>query len=294
MKNGTIKVGKRGAAGGFTLIELLVVIAIIAILAAMLLPALASAKERAKRIQCVNNLHQMGLGCTVYAGDADDKFPSWGDATSNPLFKPSSTATAINNRAVNVIDLGNYIRWCVFGGGPSGTRVPQDASAMNAQGSTPENLGYLYTAKLVGDGRLLFDPSYPGNSALGSDSYTAAGFISYASPTINGSTGVRYSYQFNPEVTPGSTTTGLRLYQTTSQIKGRHTFIMDYIDSQMNTPGYFAHQSSHGWNMAFTDGSTSFSKPDAATYAKIAAGGYPANIGDLSDNILPILEADAK
>jgi hypothetical protein len=69
---------------------------------------------------------------------------------------------------------------------------------------------------------------------------------------------------------------------------------MDYIDTQMNTPGYFAHQKSKGWNMAFTDGSTQFSKPDTTTFAKIAAGGYPANIGDLSDNLLPVLEAAAR
>jgi prepilin-type N-terminal cleavage/methylation domain-containing protein len=59
----------RALTRGFTLIELLVVIAIIAILAAMLLPALSRASGSAKKAQCINNLHEMGIALIIYADD---------------------------------------------------------------------------------------------------------------------------------------------------------------------------------------------------------------------------------
>jgi prepilin-type N-terminal cleavage/methylation domain-containing protein len=90
------------AQGAFTLIELLVVIAIIGILAALLLPVLSSARERARRVRCLNNMGQIGYAMHLYASDNHDLLP---DCTiDNPAFYGSHWPWDLNTNVVTELE----------------------------------------------------------------------------------------------------------------------------------------------------------------------------------------------
>ena len=98
----------------FTLIELLVVIAIIAILAALLLPALAAAKRKAQRINCVNDLKQVGISFRLWEGDNNDRYPMAVDTVKNGALEAvysalSTTPTPAYNECVIFSCMSNEV-----------------------------------------------------------------------------------------------------------------------------------------------------------------------------------------
>jgi prepilin-type N-terminal cleavage/methylation domain-containing protein len=173
----------------FTLIELLVVIAIIAILAALLLPALAAAREKARRSACMNNLKQIGVGMESYCSDYAQYFPNWaawGQAMKANDYVNNSTPITVNhgiykdprvstNNEVYTVAAYTYsssnkgkrvnfgasakMPRTIFCGNRRATGIGLESPPAGTLTMAPVNLGWLVTSNYISDMKTFYCPS---------------------------------------------------------------------------------------------------------------------------------------
>jgi prepilin-type N-terminal cleavage/methylation domain-containing protein/prepilin-type processing-associated H-X9-DG protein len=158
-------------ANAFTLIELLVVIAIIAILAAILLPVFDQAKQRALGIQCLDNLHQVGLGLKMYCDDNHSTFPinlASGDNTQTLNWVAGRMDDPGQNTNSAVLVDTHYSQLAVYVKSPALYKCPSDRSAQHPSLQGPPRVrsyalsGAIGCSDLAGDARSAFDlQTYP-------------------------------------------------------------------------------------------------------------------------------------
>jgi prepilin-type N-terminal cleavage/methylation domain-containing protein len=244
---------KRATARGFTLIELLVVIAIIAILAALLLPALAAAKRKAKLSTCQSNFHQVYTSCYIYATDYSDYYPP--------------DTTHFGGNTLNDLASGEFYTYFFLS--PSGNAPAGVAGAMVNQGiqnQVFDNLGYLYETHGIGDAKALWCPSFPVTSAQSSSGYDNPWLHTDTTGANPGR--IRDSILYNPRVLEVSNAPldYHRAFPKTSSIYtqdgagGNPLFATDYLGGGAGSfsPSTFAHYPAQGFNCIFKDGSVQF------------------------------------
>ena len=199
---------------GFTLVELLVVVAIIALLVSLLLPALGSAREIARRAMCANNMKNILTGSQLYAAGFAGWLPPYFERLSNP-----ASPLPVDDE-LNYFEMGPVAATLAYHYGYLKQDNPLTREVDESDWFAPFNFAFAYESEYMSSGKMFWCPSQPGESdavhkyarefyqegefgqfmPLNSDGLGGRGEGCQSGPTAGSDAFVRTSYTWNPHV----------------------------------------------------------------------------------------------